>query len=126
MAHILLVDDEPAVRSVIEQILLSCGHTVFSAGYGLVALKKLSETPFDLMITDIIMPDMTGVKLIDDVRALYPKIKILAISGGGPNYNSETCVALAEEHGADGVMMKPIIRDKLITLVDKLLTAPAL
>ena len=126
MAHILIVDDEPAVRNVIEQILLPCGHTVLSAGYGVVALKKLSEDSFDLMITDIVMPDMTGIKLIDDARKLCPKIKILAVSGGGPNYTSETCVAVAREHGADNAMTKPLLQDKLIAMVDQLLAAPTL
>ncbi|MBC8207080.1 MAG: response regulator [Kiritimatiellales bacterium] len=126
MAHILIVDDEPAVRNVLEQILLPCGHTILSTGYGIIALKKLSETPFDLIITDIVMPDMSGIKLISEARTLYPKIKILAISGGGPHYNSETCVTVAREYGADNAMTKPILREKLIDMVDELLAKPSL
>lgn len=124
MAHILIVDDEAAVRNIIEQILIPYGHTVLSAGHGVVALKQLSEIPFDLVITDIVMPDMTGIKLIDEIRTRFPEIKILAISGGGHGYHSETCVAMAREHGADSAIMKPILQDKLIALVDELLALP--
>lgn len=124
MAKILIVDDEPSVRDVIEKILRRGGHATVCAGHGLVALKNLSEAPFDLMIADIIMPDMSGIKLIDKARSLCPDLKILAISGGGPDYNPETCVSLAREHGADGVMMKPLLPDKLIALTEKLLAMP--
>jgi CheY-like chemotaxis protein len=124
MARILIVDDESAVRDVLEKILRHGGHDTVSVGHGLVALRELSKTPFDLMIADIVMPDMSGIKLIDEARSACPSLKILAISGGGPHYNSETCVTLAREHGADGVMMKPLLADKLIALTAKLLAMP--
>ena len=123
MARILIVDDEPAVRNVIEKIMLRDGHEVLSAGFGLVALKTLADHPVDLVITDIVMPYMTGVKLIDEIRTHYPDIKILAISGGGDRYSPETCVALAKEHGADRAMMKPFIQSELTALTKELLAA---
>ena len=122
MARILVVDDEPAVRAVIEGLMIRSGHNVLSTGYGLVALHMLSEHPFDLVITDIVMPYMTGVRLIDEIRTHYPAIKILAISGGGERYNPETCVSLAKEHGADRAIMKPFIPGELAALTEELPT----
>ena len=123
MARVIVVDDEPAIGGVIGKILTRNGHEVILAGGGLEAIKKLSQghEP-DLMITDIVMPDMNGVKLIDNVRKLYPKIKIVAISGGGPQYGPETCLELATNRGADRILMKPIDMNKLLAVTKELLT----
>lgn len=107
MARILVVDDEPDVAGVVEKMVTQCGHTVLHTSNGMEALILLKEVPVDLMITDIIMPHMTGVRLVDEVRKLYPHIKIIALSGGGPQYNAETCVELARQHGADDAILKP-------------------
>lgn len=123
MAHILVVDDEPAVRNVLEEILIRSGHDIFLANCGLVALKTLSERQVDLVITDIVMPYMTGVKLIDEIRTLYPRIKILAISGGGSHYQSDTCVTVAKEHGADRSMKKPFVLKELSVVIEDLLAS---
>jgi len=124
MARVLVVEDDPAVGSVVEQIMVLCGHEALSAAGGFPALKTLSQEPVDLVITDIVMPDMTGVKLIDEIRRLYPKVKILAISGGGPRYGPDTCLELAREHGADRWLMKPIIMNELSAITDELLAEP--
>ena len=126
MARVLIVDDDPNVRIVIQQIMTRWEHEVFSACSGFDALRILKKQPVDLLITDIVMPYMTGVKLIDEIRKLHPKIKILAISGGGPRYNANTCLELAREHGADRWLMKPVTMDALSAVTNELLAAPPL
>ena len=125
MAHVLVVEDEPAVREVVVKMLDHHGHDVVSAFGGLDAIRKIkTNSPFDLLVTDIMMPDMTGIKLIDNVRKLLPEIKIIAISGGGPrHYSPDVCLQLARERGADRMIMKPIIMKKFLETTTELLNA---
>ena len=79
--NILVVDDERALLGLMENILASKGYTVSCAESGDAALQILKEKPIDLMISDVIMPGMSGYELASNVSKLYPKIKIQIISG---------------------------------------------
>lgn len=120
MARIVLVDDESSVRSFIEEVLARYGHDVQTAHGGLEALAMLRKSPPDLVITDIVMPNMTGVKLIKEIRKIHPDQKIIAISGGGPNYSAKTCVELARTSGADDALMKPFSMNDLRAAVERM------
>ena len=78
---ILVVDDERAVKILTESILREKGYNVISADNGEDALRILKEIPVDLLISDIIMPKMDGYELTRRACALYPKLKILLVSG---------------------------------------------
>ena len=121
MARVLVVDDEPAVRSVVEQTMIRFGHDVKTATDGFDALKKLSLGRFDLVITDMVMPEMDGVKLIGHIRETYPNIKIIAISGGGVHHTPQDCLGLAVKVGAARTLMKPFMLSELSSMTTELL-----
>ncbi len=123
MARVLVVDDEPAVRGVVEQTMTRSGHDVKTACDGFDALKKLSLGRFDLVITDMVMPEMDGVKLIGHIRERYPNIKIIAISGGGAHETPEDCLGQAVKSGAARSLMKPFMLSELSSMTQELLGA---
>jgi DNA-binding response OmpR family regulator len=77
------VEDDESVRETTIKILENHGYKVISAEDGIKALKSIKEIiePIDLVITDVIMPKMSGVDLIKNLKELWPKVKVLYISG---------------------------------------------
>lgn len=69
MARILIVDDEPDLRGMVRLVLELAGHDVVEAHHGAAALQRLGEDRVDLLITDVMMPVMSGTELIDRLRA---------------------------------------------------------
>jgi CheY-like chemotaxis protein len=122
MSAILLVDDDPSVRQVVSEMLRQAGHEVTIAEDGRVALAKIQEHAFDLVITDLIMPEQEGIETIAEIRRQEPNMRIVAMSGGGrlgPGDYLETARYL----GADATLAKPFGRQELIATVDALLGA---
>jgi YesN/AraC family two-component response regulator len=107
MANILLVDDEPLVIESLSNAITRKGHTVVTAANGVQGMEKFSEGKFDLVITDIIMPDKEGIELIMEMRRHCPGVKIVAISGGGRTGNVEF-LKMATKLGAVASLKKPI------------------
>ncbi len=121
MARVLIVEDEPALRSVVEQSMVRCGHQVVTATDGFDALKKLSLGHVDLVITDLVMPEMDGVKLIGHIRERYPNVKVIAMSGGGTRLGPEDCLEMAKGAGASKLLMKPFMLSELFSMTAELL-----
>jgi YesN/AraC family two-component response regulator len=107
MANILLVDDEPLVVETLSSAMASKGHTVVTAANGIDGMKKFTEGKFDLVITDVIMPDKDGIELIMELRRHAPTVKVVAISGGGRTGNVEF-LKMATKLGATAALSKPI------------------
>jgi YesN/AraC family two-component response regulator len=107
MARILLIDDESLVVETLSHAITSKGHTVVTAANGVEGMKKFSEGKFDLVITDIIMPDKEGIELIMELKRHTPSVKIVAISGGGRTGNVEF-LKMATKLGAVASLKKPI------------------
>lgn len=80
-AQILVVDDEPSVRESLGMLLRSVGYDVAIAENGVSAVSHLDQRVPDLIVTDLNMPEMSGVELISHVRSQYPSILIVAMSG---------------------------------------------
>lgn len=72
--HLLVVDDEPGIRDVLEAVLDGCGYQVTVAGNGLEALAEIRRQEFDVIITDMCMPELDGEKLYDTIQAKHPKL----------------------------------------------------
>ncbi len=132
MADILLVDDEADVRESIGQILRAAGHQVRTAHDGPSGLQACVERMPDLLITDLIMPNVHGFELIEQLRRSQPALPILAISGGGnfwpDKYQPESVhttsyLAAAGKFGADTSLAKPFNRRRLLEAVDQLLAS---
>ena len=81
MARVLVVDDDPIVRSIVVQFLQFGGHTAFEAASGVEALDKLSDSQPDLVITDLSMPGMSGLELRTIGRDVAPEIPFVLMSG---------------------------------------------
>ncbi len=120
MAKILLVDDDEYVRFILSRYLKKAGHSAieFASGRGVNDAIK-SESP-DLLLTDIVMPDVEGMEVILNARAEHPGLPIIAISGGG-NFNQQGYLETALALGANAALEKPINETKLLELIDQLL-----
>lgn len=106
MATILVVDDDPMVRTIATELLEQDGHGIVSAPDGAAALEILARTPVDLVVLDMLMPNKDGLETIMELRKAGPAPKILAISSGGRGRASELLRAAAA-FGADATMVKP-------------------
>lgn len=121
MSAILVIDDDSAVREVIREILAQEGHAVTIAENGREAVRRLADASFDLVITDLIMPEQEGIETITEIRQRDGDIPILAISGGGrlgPGDYLET----ARYMGADATLAKPFGRQELLAVIKRLLS----
>ncbi len=123
MATILLVEDDDAVREMLARMLAGMGHDVEQANDGAQCLQHVAKRSFDLLITDIVMPEQGGLRTIDGVRRQCPEMKILAISGGGSLLSSTDYLSLAESLGAHGTLEKPFDKEELETAVAALTTS---
>ncbi len=82
MAHILLAEDDHAMRQFLVMALEKSGHTITQAGDGLTALAHLQEhDDVDLLLSDIVMPGMDGIELSQKAKALHPALKVMFITG---------------------------------------------
>ena len=116
MARILVIDDEELVRFSLRTALETEGYDVIEAENGKAAARPLDEYQFDLVITDIVMPEKEGIETIIDLKQTYPNLKIIAITGGGINYYRDYLES-ASLFGADDVLQKPFPDEELLRSV---------
>lgn len=120
MPRILLVDDDEMSRQAVQRMLERAGHTVESTGDGREAIDRFAAGEVDLLITDLIMPEMDGLEIIQEVRRKDPGARILAISGGG-RVQAEEYLSVARKFGAVEVLPKPFASQDLKAAVDRAL-----
>lgn len=106
MASILIVDDEPAIRHTMNLALSKDGHSIAEAANGCEALAAVRKQAFDVILLDIYMPEKDGLETIGELRQILPKIKIVAVSGGGTRAMLDP-LRVASQLGADVVLAKP-------------------
>ena len=116
MARILVVDDEELARYALREILQSAGHEVVEAINGNEGVALQRAQPFDLVVTDIIMPEKEGVETTIELKRDYPSLKVIAISGGGRTRTLDF-LKLARQYGADKVLAKPFSEEELLESV---------
>lgn len=121
MGRILVADDEEYIASLISDCLSAEGHEVVIAQNGLLAYHRFKDSPFDLLITDIIMPEMDGLELIKQVKKLRPETSIIAMSAGGNHSQTDIYLNPAQTFGADERINKPFELDELVLKVSELL-----
>jgi DNA-binding NtrC family response regulator len=117
-AEILVVDDDASLLSLLVDTLTAIGYKATGVNGGIRALEALAESAYDLLITDIKMPDLDGVQLLERVRGLYANLPVLFITG----------VSLPEtfaQASPDGVLMKPFRISHIEELIEKTLTEAA-
>jgi DNA-binding response OmpR family regulator len=120
MAGILIVEDDNDLREMLKVSLMRRKYTILEASNGKEAMAKFKPALIDLVITDIIMPDEDGLKVIMKFRELKPSLKIIAISGGG-KAGPANYLSMARALGADEIFPKPFSINTLIAKIDEIL-----
>ena len=121
MRGVLIVDDNNEIREMLKIALIRRQFTVLEAVNGKDAIAHFKPTITDLVVTDLIMPEEDGLKVIIKLRELKPSIKIIAISGGG-KAGPGSYLSLAKALGADAIYSKPFSINALISNIEQLLT----
>ncbi len=121
MARILLVDDEDLLREGVREILEMSDHEVIEAGDGVEALEKFAVNEVDLVITDVVMPNMDGVDFVTKLRTMFPDVPILTISGGSRVVSARFGLDSALLSGANASLTKPFNAKQLLQKVEQLL-----
>lgn len=120
MARILLIDDDPPVRTSIADVLSENGHTVAEAFNGNHGLAQLNRDAFDLVVLDILMPEREGIETLREIRRKWAALPVLAISGGD---RTGWCdhLRMAAHFGADDTLAKPFGAEEIVARVASLL-----
>ena len=124
MALILIIDDEPQIRSMLKLMLERDGYEVAEASDGIEGIRIYRQNPADLIITDLIMPNKDGIGVIIDLKKEFPNVKIIAMSGGGLN-KPEGYLKGAKKLGAACTLTKPIDRGEMLKAIKDVLTPPS-
>src|SRR5262245_7142580 len=106
MSRILVIDDNTSIREAVCEMLKQSGYETVGVENGRLALQIHRETPVDLIITDLFMPDTDGLEIINQFRHQFPEVKIIAVSGGGSRGLVEL-LSVAKKMGAHRALMKP-------------------
>lgn len=115
--HIFFVDDEPAVREVIGETLKEVGFKVSCFTRADDCLEQLNSKNCDLLITDVKMPEMDGIELLNRTKRICPWLPVLVITG----YGDIPMAVKALKAGAADFIEKPLSRENFITVVESIL-----
>ena len=115
---VLLIDDDDFFRGLVGGAMDKHGYRTTIAFDGEDAAKKMKNEDFDLVITDLFMPNKEGFEVIQEIRAIDPKIKIIAISSDGlAGFSS--FLKMAQAFGANGSLQKPFSMEQLIAKIEE-------
>jgi CheY-like chemotaxis protein len=117
---ILVVDDEPEMLDILKQVLAGAGHRVVTADTGREAISLLAREKFDLVLTDLLMPERDGTEVIGELRAKYRDVPVVAMSGGGRMPRGEY-LKIAKMFGAHAMLEKPFTNEQLLSTIELLL-----
>ena len=109
MARILVVDDEPSIREVLSRRLTQWGHDVVAVPAARAAITAMTERPADIVFSDVLMPELNGLWLVQQIREQWPQTVIVAVSGA----LDIGIVTEMRKHGAVDYVAKPIGREML-------------
>lgn len=122
MTHkILIIDDDPILREIAVELLGDAGHECRVAEDGQLGLASLEAHPADLILLDMIMPNMDGVEALGQIKARWPDLPVIVMSGGARTITLQSLLRMAAALGADEVLAKPLRRETLLPLAARLL-----
>ena len=121
MARILVIEDDDSIRELIEKFMLLDGHEVETAENGLVGLKMIGSRQYDLLITDIVMPEQDGIGVLMELRRTSSELKTIVITGGSLKLQMHDLMLTARLMKADRVLQKPLDFENLSLTVAELL-----
>lgn len=115
--RILVVDDDADIRGVVRAMLESVGYRVEVAVNGQQAVSMLQSGGYDVVITDLVMPEKEGIATIKEIRQSYPHLKVIAMSGAfGGDY-----LRIAEYLGAHATLAKPLKLEAVLNAIQSVL-----
>jgi two-component system response regulator AtoC len=112
---LLVVDDEEVIRDLLRETFLRKGYTVTTASHGKEALTKLNKEDFNLVVTDIRLPDISGMKILSESKKKYPDLGVIMITAYGSIKNA----VKAMKQGAFDYITKPFNLEEMELVVDK-------
>jgi len=121
MARILVIDDDVEICTLTKRFLLLDGHEVDTAENGAVGLKMAGRNPYELVITDVVMPEQDGIGVVMELQKLYPHIKIIVMTGGGAKMSISELLKMTKFMKADRGLPKPLDFENLLETVRELL-----
>lgn len=121
MSTILVVDDEKEILKYMQNLLENAGYKVKTAENGNAAIKIFKQSPPDLVITELLMPEKDGAEMVIELRSDYPDLKVIIITGNGKNLKAEDHLELIESLNVNYSFIKPVDSNKLLCEINKLL-----
>ena len=120
---ILLIDDHEDLRAMLGDELAAAGYEVTAVANGYAGLAAVRKASVDVVVTDIFMPEKEGLETIAEIRRDFPRIKIIAISGGAsrPRNQRTDHLAIAHDIGADEILRKPFEPAQLLGTIERLI-----
>jgi len=118
-AHILIIEDDEETRSLLKELLEEEGFKTECASNGSDALREIVKKPFDLIVTDIEMPGLTGLDILPEMKKLRPEAPIIVMT----SFANEEVHRRSLGKGASGYLEKPIHIKKLKALIHEMLSA---
>ncbi|HLP48011.1 MAG TPA: sigma-54 dependent transcriptional regulator, partial [Candidatus Kapabacteria bacterium] len=112
---ILVIDDDPSIRNMLAIVLKKTGYDVTCTDSGKTSLEKLKKESFDLIISDIKMPDINGIDLLKKIKSITPEIPVIMITA----YASANDAVEAMKLGAEDYVTKPFNLDELKIIIDR-------
>ncbi len=119
--RILIVDDDVNIRSLLRTHLEKANYDIAEAEHGVAASKWLDKHTIDLVILDVVMPEMDGIEFAYEVKRRFPDMPILAMSAGELIMSKELCLEMMECLGAVVTIPKPFDIDPFLKTIEKLL-----
>jgi CheY-like chemotaxis protein len=123
MARILLIDDNAPLVAVLAEALAQVGHSVATAGDGSAGIRCAGAERFDIVVTDVVMPEADGAEVMAALRRLPVRPQVIAISGGGA-IEPGRYLTMARAMGAAAVLQKPFPPSRLVSEVARLTGPP--
>lgn len=121
MADLLLIDDSPSVLAQMESLLTSAGHRVATAADGRRGIEELRRRPFDLVVTDIYMPEMDGIAVLNQILLERIPTRVIALS---TNHSPVDILGVARSLGALATLHKPFSAPEFLGAVASALERP--
>ena len=119
MINVVLIDDNESSIDLITSFLPNENYSLFSTLSAKTGIEYIKNNQVDILITDIIMPEVSGLEIISEMIKIKSNLKIIAISGGGA-INTEQFLSLANGLGAHKVLQKPFVADDLLSALKEL------
>ncbi len=120
MARILIIDDDESITSLLRTVFEREGHEVATASNGREGVRIFQSRPADLVVSDILMPEMDGLEALKELRRISPDLKLIAVSGGSQRLKMDV-LRVAQLLGASAAFEKPYRIDALLASARTLL-----